>query len=389
MEDVKRHSLSDFHIHRDGHPTAARQRTSSAAQQAPSLEAVRIALAAMPNSDGAYGYDEWIAIGIALRNCRPDDEAYELWVEWSRQSSICGKQHQPEDKWETFPTDAVSGWGTIEIEAKRRGGEGLAAAAFDDGSELFNEPIVAPGGVRTLDNMWAYVPNGTFIDLVTGKPWTDKAALNNIIQGVPGKNKAGKDIMVPASDVLQRTKPVHQMSWMPGRPQIVRDMIVRESGGGSIDRCSGNNIWNQYRPPLVKPGKAERAGFWVDHMRKLYPLEWQHILVWMAHRVQRPWEKLNHALVLGGAQGIGKDFILKPLRAGVGEDNWQSIDPPELLGAFNGWRQAVVLVINEIHNLGENLNPYRFFEQTKTLLLVNLNELKRERFGRLLANHFD
>ena len=32
-----------------------------------------------------------------------------------------------------------------------------------------------------------------------------------------------------------------------------------------------------------------------------------------AHRVQRPWEKINHALVLGGLQGIGKDTILEPV----------------------------------------------------------------------------
>ena len=36
---------------------------------------------------------------------------------------------------------------------------------------------------------------------------------------------------------------------------------------------------------------------------------------WFAHRVQRPGEKINHALVLGGDQGIGKDAIDRALKA--------------------------------------------------------------------------
>ena len=38
------------------------------------------------------------------------------------------------------------------------------------------------------------------------------------------------------------------------------------------------------------------------------------IRLWMAHRVQRPHEKINHALVLGGDQGIGKDTLLEPVQ---------------------------------------------------------------------------
>ena len=37
---------------------------------------------------------------------------------------------------------------------------------------------------------------------------------------------------------------------------------------------------------------------------------------WLAHRVQRPQEKINHALFLAGNQGIGKDTVLER-RAGV------------------------------------------------------------------------
>ena len=43
-----------------------------------------------------------------------------------------------------------------------------------------------------------------------------------------------------------------------------------------------------------------------------------HIVRWCAHRVQRPHEKINHALVLGGKQGIGKDTLLEPVKHAIG-----------------------------------------------------------------------
>ena len=44
---------------------------------------------------------------------------------------------------------------------------------------------------------------------------------------------------------------------------------------------------------------------------------------WLAHRVQRPEDKINHALVLGGAMGIGKDTIIEPVKHAIGPWNFQ------------------------------------------------------------------
>ncbi len=64
-----------------------------------------------------------------------------------------------------------------------------------------------------------------------------------------------------------------------------------------------------------------------------------HIIMWLAHRVQRPQEKINHALVLGGAQGIGKDTLLEPVKRAVGPWNFAEVSPQQMLGRFNGFRQ--------------------------------------------------
>ena len=85
---------------------------------------------------------------------------------------------------------------------------------------------------------------------------------------------------------------------------------------------------------------------------------------WLAHRLQRPSEKINHALLLGGAQGIGKDSMLEPIKAGVGPWNWSDISPTAMLGRFNGWVKAVVVRISEVRDLGE-FNRFTFYDHAK------------------------
>jgi Family of unknown function (DUF5906)/Primase C terminal 2 (PriCT-2) len=348
-----------------GAPAGLRQGTGTKAAK----KDICAALTALPN-DGVSAWcsdrKSWIDMGMAIKGALGDAEGLDVWLDW------CGQQPQGEDPidvWEGLAPHSI-GWGYIEILAKQHAAGRLASAVFDDGDPGLAEALKERK--RTYDDFWAYMPDGSFIDTVTRKPWTNTAALNNTLPGRKVTDARGKEKTIPAADILQRTKPVHQRSWLPGKGMIVDDTIVREGG---VTSCPGNRIYNLYEPPEVK-GDATRAGRWIDHVKWMYPAEWEGILLWMAHRVQRPWEKINHALVLGGDQGVGKSMLLDALHAGVGDHNVASIDPPELLGRFNKYRQSVVLEINEIHNLGDSLNPYRFYEQTKTLIAAPPNTLR-------------
>jgi hypothetical protein len=59
--------------------------------------------------------------------------------------------------------------------------------------------------------------------------------------------------------------------------------------------------------------------------------------------VQHPGEKINHALVLGGDQGIGKDSMLEPVKRAVGPWNFHEVSPTHLLGRFNNFVKSVIL----------------------------------------------
>ena len=121
-----------------------------------------------------------------------------------------------------------------------------------------------------------------------------------------------------------------------------------------LDRAAGLSApLNLYRPPALEPGNAADADPWLDHVHKVYPGNADHIVRWLAHRVQRPGEKVNHALVLGGVEGIGKDTLLEPMKYAVGPWNFYEISPHNLLGRFNGLPEASVLRVSEARDAGE------------------------------------
>jgi hypothetical protein len=152
------------------------------------------------------------------------------------------------------------------------------------------------------------------------------------------------------------------MTWAPGVPAIIRDRLV--SAGGWIERV-GVSCFNLYRPPDVQPGDAAEAELWLAHVHKLYPKEEAHHLIqWLAHRVQRPAEKINHAIVLGGPQGIGKDTMLEPVKRAIGAWNFAEVSPQHMLGRFNGFVKSVMLRISEARDLGD-VNRFSFYDHMK------------------------
>ena len=152
------------------------------------------------------------------------------------------------------------------------------------------------------------------------------------------------------------------MTWCPGEPTLIPDKLF-VAAGGWIERAGVTSL-NHYRAPLIEPGNAAEADRWIDHVHKVYPDNAEHIIRWLAHRVQRPAEKINHALVLGGSQGIGKDTLLEPVKYAVGPWNVAEISPTALLGRFNGFLKSVILRVSEAHDLGE-FNRFALYERLK------------------------
>jgi Family of unknown function (DUF5906) len=229
-----------------------------------------------------------------------------------------------------------------------------------------------PNGMRELRRIWdrtadetdqgvsvadffAYMPMQAYIFSPTREMWP-AASVNARIPPIP----LGKE-NIKASAWLDQNNPVEQMTWAPGEPMVIPDRLISE--GGWIDRPNVR-CFNLYRPPTIKPGDPRHAGRWLGHVSRVFPDDVDHIVRWLAHRVQHPQDKINHALVLGGHQGIGKDTLLEPVKHAVGPWNFSEVDPQQAMGRFNGFLKSVILRISEARDLGD-YDRFKFYDHTK------------------------
>jgi hypothetical protein len=212
------------------------------------------------------------------------------------------------------------------------------------------------GATLRLDDFRAYMPMHSYIFIPSRELWP-ASSVNSRLPPVEIPNAKP----IPATAWLDEHHPVEQMTWAPGMPMLIRDRLI--SHGGWIDRA-GMTCFNLYQPPQIIPGDPTKAKPWRDHLAAIYPTEAAHIEAWFAHRVQRPGDKINHALLLGGAQGIGKDTLLAPLKHAVGPWNFEDVSPSQMLGRFNGFIKSVVLRISEARDLGD-VDRYAFYEHMK------------------------
>jgi Family of unknown function (DUF5906) len=223
-----------------------------------------------------------------------------------------------------------------------------------------------------LEDFVAYMQSLDYIYTPAGDFWP-AARVDARLPSVKLFDKSGNPIIdeetgrqkeIFASDWLAKHAPVEQMTWAPGLPQLVRDKLIGD--GSWIDR-KGATVFNLYRPPIIVLGDPSKAGPWLDHVRRIYPDEADHIIAFLAHRVQRPEEKINHGLVLGGLQGIGKDTLLEPFKRAVGPWNFAEVSPQQVLGRFNGFLKSVVLRISEAKDTGE-VDRFKFYAHMKSIM---------------------
>ncbi|SPB18545.1 hypothetical protein NOV72_05745 [Caballeronia novacaledonica] len=206
----------------------------------------------------------------------------------------------------------------------------------------------------SYDDFYAYLPTHGYLHVPTREIWP----VASVNAKLPRRER------LKPSTWLDRHRPIVQLVWVPGEPQLVHDQVMIVSGW---QPHSGVSVYNLYAPPAVLPGDARRAKPWLDHLARLYPEDCDHLANWFAHTVQYPGVKINHALVLGGAPGIGKDTLVEPVRTAVGVHNFADINPRIMQARFNGWVRNIIVRVSEVRDLGE-LDRYTFYEHCKPLL---------------------
>jgi hypothetical protein len=226
----------------------------------------------------------------------------------------------------------------------------------------------------TITDFVAFMPDHDYIYAPDGQHWP-AASVNARVGSI--QTPSGP---VPASSWLDRNQAVEGITWSPGDPQVIEDRIITD-GGWREHR--GARTWNLYHPPQIRLRPGDVSG-WLDHLRFLYPDGADRILRYFAHRVQRPQEKPNFSLLLGGAPGIGKDTVIKPLLTAVGLSNVKDAKPSDILGPWSHFAKCVVLRINEMSDLGD-FDRYKLYERLKIYQaappdMVEVNEKFRRQY---------
>jgi hypothetical protein len=209
-----------------------------------------------------------------------------------------------------------------------------------------------------LDDFVAFLPTAQYFHRPTGAMW----ASPSIIAKIPPVLLDGGKKISPTT-WLNIFRCAVQMTWAPGSPPEIKDKIITD--GGWIEH-EGAMCLNVFRPATAVPRKAAGAARWLELVRKIYPDNADHIIHWLASRVQHPEIKINHCLFLGGSPGIGKDTMLAPVVNAVGPWNCQEIAPKALLASFNGYIKGIIVRVSEARDLGD-INRYEFYEASKTL----------------------
>jgi hypothetical protein len=134
------------------------------------------------------------------------------------------------------------------------------------------------------------------------------------------------------------------------------------------------NRWRNQRPTPM-PGDA---GPWLRHLERMIPNadERAHFLSALAHKVQYPGIKINHAILLGGNHGSGKDTLMAPFLWSIGgptKSNCSTVKNDELTSQ---WGYALECEVMEIIELRQaEIKDRRAIENTMKPIIAAPPEL--------------
>lgn len=310
-----------------------------------SIEQVCSMLEVVPSDDR----DLWRSVGIILgREFKLSDEAWQLYADWS--NKYTGKKgrnhdeimHQAFYELSQQKTDKELTLGTI------------VKAAIDNG-------WAPKGGEVPIDHFVYFAPGNSFIYRPTGTYWIGTAvdaACSKV--NIDGKLK-------PPSEWL---KAKQLCTSITSDPKIEEDYKKGfDCRDGEILTVPGAALYNTYRKPTIELGDAKLAGPFLEHVKLVFPNDGdaEQFLNFMAHRVQRPWEKPRFALLLAGEQGVGKDTAVEFCCPAIGAWNVANIEPMALESQFNEFSSSTLVRISEAANLHE-MTKWAFNERMKVLI---------------------
>ncbi|MCP4620651.1 MAG: hypothetical protein GY844_29950 [Bradyrhizobium sp.] len=325
---------------------STRQALDNAALWAQSPALVLEALEAWPNSaDTLPTHDDFVtalaAIKAALGPKRED--YYPDVLKWAMQHEEVRPDYVRKT-WDSI-TDAALGAAWLFATAKATGKfDGEAQQDFDDkGEELIDETPLE----RMLKRYVWVQQLEKYIELGTGSALSGRA-LNAANTQIAAFGQTGVKSAEAAFQNARDARKAQIATYRPGRPVLIED----ENQSGV--RVRAVNLW---RPSNVAPIAGitdEAVRPWLDHVTKIFgepgdPAR-EHFLNFFGFVLQNPGVKVNHAMVILGAQGVGKDTAFVPIFEAIGAHNVGTIKPEDIASQFTDFLQNQIVCVQEVMN---------------------------------------
>lgn len=345
-------------------------------EPAPSVADVRAALNAAPNSE-EVDRAEWVAVARYIKGaCQLfEAEGREAFLDWSE-----GYEGNTPDAclelWGSLRPPHHTGWFELAMWAQRRSEGRFSAAAYD-----FDAVAIVQGPVDELfaRHIWVERQEAIF----------DRQDLRLRTRGMfdPFCANMGpvwaKEKTTPWQFFLREPDQPSPMTPI-ARRQTVLDITYRP--GAALIYCDGRaSFINRWRAPEGIPDGPvadDDIRLWLDHVGLILPdeTERRNLLGWMASVAQRPAEKPNHGVVLGGVHGIGKSLLFNVLKTAVGRPNVKEITVRDLDAEFSDWMgECKVFFVEEMMNFGKK----ELMQRIKTLLAAPPDTLQvNPKYGR-------
>ena len=216
-------------------------------------------------------------------------------------------------------------------------------------------------GEVPIDHFIYYGPGNNFIYRPTASYWIASA----VDAAVSPVNIEGK--IMSASDWLKQNQLATSMTSDPAQDEdYIKGYDCRK---GDIVSTPGAALYNTYRKPSIELGDAKLAKPFLDHVNRVFNKQGdaKQFIDYMAHRVQKPWEKPRFALLIAGMQGVGKDTAIEMCCPAIGAWNVANIEPDAFMSNFNEYVASTLVRISEAANLHE-MSKWAFNERTKVLI---------------------
>ena len=364
-------------------------------------------LLAYPAQDKEY--DEWLEVGAALNHqFSGDDSGYQKWVAWSALSDKHDEKTM-RAKWKSFGRVTRTGknitFATVIHRVKENGGiaenhslmetlceEAGAVSTMPEYSE-FKKKLQSMNELILPQDLRGMVA-ARLADKFGKTQGIGKAEIKKALS--PAKKEKSGDIKSPdwlepwyyvektcefANSLLNYTikreafnakydresecqmfeKPASVVALNDFKIPLVVDQMFWP-GAGVTFSYEGKQMLNSYHCSGVEPCNTIDADgqrvidMFMDHLRFTLSDEREQkiLLDWMAYVIQNPGKRVNWALLLQGAQGVGKSYFGNVMQMILGE-LVRNLEPTAISGRFTGWAHgALVVVVEEIRISGAN-----------------------------------